>query len=232
MNNEQISYGGRTYDPVVATLFTKVFLWMTVALGITALTSMLVYNSNFVFTVIQNRGLVWGLLIAEVLLVIGLSAGINRLSFGVATFIFIIYSVLNGITLSTIFLVYTQSSITLAFFVTAGTFGAMSLWGYFTKRDLSKMGSLLFMGLIGLIIATVVNIFIKSSALMWITTYAGVLIFVGLTAWDVQKIKLMLNQATEVNDNTQKMALLGALELYLDFVNLFIYILRIFGNRK
>ncbi len=232
MNNEQIYYGGRTYDPVVATLFTKVFLWMTVALGITALTSMLVYNSNFVFTVIQNRGLVWGLLIAEVLLVIGLSASINRLSFGVATFIFIIYSVLNGITLSTIFLVYTHSSITLAFFVTAGTFGAMSLWGYFTKRDLSKMGSLLFMGLIGLIIATVVNIFIKSSALMWITTYAGVLIFVGLTAWDVQKIKLMLNQATEVNDSTQKMALLGALELYLDFVNLFIYILRIFGNRK
>ena len=171
----------------------------------------------------------WGLVIAELIMVIALSAAINKISFTAATLMFIIYSILNGVMLSSIFLIYTQASISLAFFVTAGTFGAMALWGYTTRRDLSKMGSILF---IGLIIATIVNIFLKSSAIYWITTYAGVLIFTGLTAWDVQKIKRMLSTADEVNDTTKKVALLGALSLYLDFINLFLYILRIFGNKN
>ncbi|KGN99602.1 membrane protein [Porphyromonas macacae] len=231
-NNRVTQTGAYVAGSVMSKLLSKVFLWMTIALGITGLTSMLVYNSSFVFTLMQNPMLMWGLVIAELIMVIALSAAINKISFTAATLMFIIYSILNGVMLSSIFLIYTQASISLAFFVTAGTFGAMALWGYTTRRDLSKMGSILFMALIGLIIATIVNIFLKSSAIYWITTYAGVLIFTGLTAWDVQKIKRMLSTADEVNDTTKKVALLGALSLYLDFINLFLYILRIFGNKN
>lgn len=231
-NNRVTQTGAYVAGSVMSKLLSKVFLWMTIALGITGLTSMLVYNSSFVFTLMQNPMLMWGLVIAELIMVIALSAAINKISFTAATLMFIIYSILNGVMLSSIFLIYTQASISLAFFVTAGTFGAMALWGYTTRRDLSKMGSILFMALIGLIIATIVNIFLKSSAIYWITTYAGVLIFTGLTAWDVQKIKRMLSTADKVNDTTKKVALLGALSLYLDFINLFLYILRIFGNKN
>lgn len=231
-NNRVTQTGAYVAGSVMSKLLSKVFLWMTIALGITGLTSMLVYNSSFVFTLMQNPMLMWGLVIAELIMVIALSAAINKISFTAATLMFIIYSILNGVMLSSIFLIYTQASISLAFFVTAGTFGAMALWGYTTRRDLSKMGSILFMALIGLIIATIVNIFLKSSAIYWITTYAGVLIFTGLTVWDVQKIKRMLSTADEVNDTTKKVALLGALSLYLDFINLFLYILRIFGNKN
>ncbi|KGN72489.1 membrane protein [Porphyromonas macacae] len=231
-NNRVTQTGAYVAGSVMSKLLSKVFLWMTIALGITGLTSMLVYNSSFVFTLMQNPMLMWGLVIAELIMVIALSAAINKISFTAATLMFIIYSILNSVMLSSIFLIYTQASISLAFFVTAGTFGAMTLWGYTTRRDLSKMGSILFMALIGLIIATIVNIFLKSSAIYWITTYAGVLIFTGLTAWDVQKIKRMLSTADEVNDTTKKVALLGALSLYLDFINLFLYILRIFGNKN
>ena len=144
---------------------------------------------------------------------------------------FLAYSFLNGLTLSVVFLAYTKSSIASTFFVTAGTFAAMSLYGYFTKKDLSSWGNLFFMALIGLIIATIVNVFWANTTLYWITTYAGVLIFVGLTAYDTNRIKQMLaNQ--EVNEGTQKLALLGALTLYLDFINMFLYLLRIFGDRR
>jgi FtsH-binding integral membrane protein len=146
---------------------------------------------------------------------------------------FIAYSVLNGVTFSFLFLAYSMQSIASTFFVTAGTFGTMALIGATTKRDLSKLGNIAFMALIGLIIATVVNIFLHSTMLMWITTYAGVLIFVALTAYDSQKIKKMLMMyGTEVNESTQKLALLGSLSLYLDFINLFIYLLRIFGGNR
>lgn len=144
---------------------------------------------------------------------------------------FLAYSFLNGLTLSVVFLSYTKSSIASTFFVTAGTFAAMSLYGYFTKKDLSSWGNLFFMALIGLIIATIVNVFWANTTLYWIITYAGVLIFVGLTAYDTNRIKQMLaNQ--EVNEGTQKLALLGALTLYLDFINMFLYLLRIFGDRR
>ena len=153
------------------------------------------------------------------------------MSFASAMVSFLAYSFLNGLTLSVVFLAYTKSSIASTFFVTAGTFAAMSLYGYFTKKDLSSWGNLFFMALIGLIIATIVNVFWANTTLYWVTTYAGVLIFVGLTAYDTNRIKQMLaNQ--EVNEGTQKLALLGALTLYLDFINMFLYLLRIFGDRR
>ena len=153
------------------------------------------------------------------------------MSFASAMVSFLAYSFLNGLTLSVVFLAYTKSSIASTFFVTAGTFAAMSLYGYFTKKVLSSWGNLFFMALIGLIIATIVNVFWANTTLYWITTYAGVLIFVGLTAYDTNRIKQMLaNQ--EVNEGTQKLALLGALTLYLDFINMFLYLLRIFGDRR
>ena len=217
---------------VFGTLMRKVYLWMAFALVITGLAAFYVAQSGFVFTLFNNSALLWGLIIAELALVFGLSAAINKLSLPVATLMFVVYSVINGVTLSSIFIIYKISSIATVFFITAGTFGAMALYGYPTKRDLSSIGKYLFMALIGLIIATVVNIFMKSSGLDMIISYAGVLIFVGLTAYDTQKIKEMCQSLDYVDESTQKLALLGALSLYLDFINLFIYLLRIFGKRN
>ncbi|WP_329904111.1 Bax inhibitor-1/YccA family protein [Porphyromonas pogonae] len=217
---------------VQTTLFQKVFIWMALALGITGLTSMLVFNSSFGYMLFTNRTLFWGILIAELVLVFGVTAAINRISFAAATGLFILYSVLNGITLSWIFMVYTYSSIATTFFITAGMFGGMALIGYFTKKDLSSWGNILFMALLGLIIASVVNIFMKSTAIYWITTFVGVILFVALTAYDVNKIKNMFREMPVVDDTAKKMALLGALSLYLDFINLFLYMLRIFGRRN
>lgn len=213
-----------------ASLMRKVYLWMTLALAVTGLTSYYVATNYNALSMISG-GAFWGLAIAEIVLVMIISGAIHRLSFAVAGLLFVAYSVLNGITLSFIFGVYTQSSIATAFFVTAGTFGAMSLVGYFTKKDLSGIGKFLFMALIGLIIASIVNMFLANSTIYWITSFAGVLIFVGLTAWDTQKIKQMfLLAGGEVNEQTQKLALLGSLTLYLDFINLFLYLLRFFGK--
>ncbi|MBE6323883.1 MAG: Bax inhibitor-1/YccA family protein [Bacteroidales bacterium] len=224
----------RTLDRSVAsTLMRSVYYWMAGALAITGLTAMLVANNpallNFLFS---SPTLVWGLLIGEIVLVLILSAAINRLSFSTATLLFILYSVINGVTLSSIFVVYTQGSIASTFFITAGMFGGLALYGSVTKKDLSGMGRFLFMTLIGLIIASIVNIFMHSEMLYWITTFVGVLVFAGLTAWDAQKIQQMALMADDVNESTQKMALLGALTLYLDFINLFLYLLRIFGKRN
>ena len=206
-------------------LMRKVYVWMTLALVLTGFTAYGVANSPGVLQAIYNNQILfWGLIIAEFALVIGVSAGINKLSLTTATIMFILYSVINGALLSYIFLAYTSSSVATVFFITAGTFGAMAFIGYTTKTDLSSMGKILFMALIGLVIATLVNLFIKSDG--------GVLIFVGLTAWDSQKIKQMLLQAPDAGEGAQKLALLGALTLYLDFINLFIYLLRIFGKRE
>ena len=174
----------------------------------------------------------WGLVIAEFVLVIGISAAINRLSLATATLMFVAYSVINGAMLSSIFMIYTAASIASVFFITAATFAVMALIGYTTKTDLTSVGKLLFMALIGLVIATIVNMFIGSSTLTMICSYVGVLIFVGLTAYDSQKIKNMLMQAPDAGESSQKLALLGALTLSLDFINLFIYLLRIFGDRR
>lgn len=213
-------------------LMRKVYVWMTLALVITGITAYGVVSSPAILQAIYtNQLLFWGLIIAEFALVIGVTAAINKLSLTTATLMFVLYSVINGAMLSSIFLIYTASSIATVFFITAGTFAAMAIVGYTTKADLSSMGKILFMALIGLIIATIVNIFVKSSGLDMIISYVGVLIFVGLTAWDSQKIKQMMLQAPDAGEGMQKMALLGALTLYLDFINLFIYLLRIFGRR-
>ena len=214
-------------------LMRKVYTWMALALTITGFTAYYVASSPAILQAIMtNKILFFGLLIGELALVWGVSAAINRLSLTTATLLFILYSILNGVTMSFIFLAYTMTSIASVFFITAGTFAAMSLYGYFTKADLSKMGQILFMALIGLIIATIVNLFIKSSGLTMILSYVGVLIFVGLTAWDTQKIKQMLQLAPDTGESAQKVALMGALSLYLDFINLFLYLLRIFGNSR
>lgn len=213
-------------------LMRKVYVWMSMALVITGLTAWLVsHNQSLIQLIYGNQVAIWVLIIAELGLVIGLSAAIHKLSLPVATLMFVLYSVINGAVLSSIFLVFSVQSIGTVFFITAGTFAAMSLFGYFTKSDLTSMGKLLMMAVIGLIIATVVNLFVKSSGLDMIISYAGVLIFVGLTAYDTQKIKRMCVQAPDMGETMQKLALLGALSLYLDFINLFIYLLRIFGNR-
>ena len=214
-------------------LMRKVYVWMTLALVITGFTAYGVATSPGVLQLIfGNQILFWGMIIAELALVIGVSAAINRLSLTTATLMFILYSVINGALFSSIFLIYTASSIATVFFITAGTFGVMALIGYMTKTDLTSIGKYLFMALIGLIIATLVNMFIKSEGFTYILSYIGVLIFVGLTAYDSQKIKQMLLQAPDAGEGAQKLALLGALTLYLDFINLFIYLLRIFGRRE
>lgn len=217
-----------------ATLFRRVYLWMTLALTITGFVALYVARSyTFLEMMLQNNLMFWGILIAEVALVMYLSARINRISFTTATLLFIAYAILNGVTLSTLFIIYTTSSIASTFFITAGTFGAMALIGSFTRKDLTKLGSICLMGVIGLIIVSLVNLFLHSSMMTLIISYIGVLLFVGLTAYDAQKIKRLLSgDEIEVNDNTQKIALLGALTLYLDFINLFIYLLHILGDRK
>lgn len=214
-------------------LMQKVYTWMTLAMVITGVTAYGVANSPAMLSMIYGNQIVfWGLIIAEFALVFGISAMLNRISLTVATLMFIAYSVLNGAMLSSIFMIYTLNSIGMVFFITAATFGVMAFIGYTTKADLTSMGKIMLMALIGIIIATVVNIFVKSTALQMIVSYAGVLIFVGLTAYDSQKIKRMLYEQDERDEGAQKLALLGALTLYLDFINLFIYLLRILGSRR
>ncbi|MEJ8763642.1 Bax inhibitor-1/YccA family protein [Phocaeicola sp. HCN-40430] len=230
-NNLVRNYTAKTAQ---ATLLRSVYLWMTLALIITGFVAMYVAKSyTLVNMMIQNSMMFWGVLIAEVALVWYLSARIYKMSFTTATILFIVYSILNGVTLSILLLVYTASSIATTFFVTAGTFGTMAIFGYITKKDLTRIGSLCIMGVIGIIIASVVNIFLQNSMMNMVISYIGVLLFVGLTAYDSQKIKRLLSgDDIEVNEVTQKIALMGAMTLYLDFINLFIYLLRILGDRK
>ncbi|WP_373697536.1 Bax inhibitor-1/YccA family protein [Porphyromonas loveana] len=231
LDNQSTIYVDSTLQ---ATTMRHVFAWMFGALGITALTAMLVAKSSFIYTIIMNPGLLWGLIIAELALVFILSARIGKMSFFTASLLFTGYSLLNGVTLSSIFIVYTATSIATTFFIAAGMFGAMALWGYTTKKDLSRWGSIFFMLLIGLILATVVNMFLRSDAMGFIISIIGVIIFTGLTAFDVNKIKQMLaqTQGMDKGDVARKVALMGALALYLDFINLFLYLLRFFGRRN
>ena len=214
-------------------LMRKVFVWMTLALAITGLTAYGVATSPTILSLIfSSKVTFFGLIIAEFALVFAISGAINRLSLSTATMLFILYSVINGATLSSIFFAFSVATIGKVFFITAGTFGAMALVGYTTKTDLTSMGKLLFMALLGIIIASVVNMFVASSGLDLILSYVGVLVFVGLTAYDTQKIKQMCQAAPDAGESTQKLALIGALSLYLDFINLFLYLLRIFGNNR
>ena len=215
-----------------ASFISKVYGWMSFALALTGLTAVFVaMTPTLTHLIFGNKLVFYGLIIGELALVAWLSLAIQKMSATMATSVFLGYSVLNGVTMASIFLIYSASSIASTFFITAGTFAAMSVYGYTTKRDLTSMGNLLMMGVMGLIIASIVNIFMKSPMLYWITTYAGVLIFVGLIAYDTQKIKDMNIIGNEGTDEDRKEAILGALSLYLDFINLFLYLLRIFGRR-
>ena len=215
-------------------LMRKVYVWMTLALVITGLVAYGVATSPaLLMAVVTNKALFFGLIIAELALVIGITAAISRLSMPMATLLFAVYSAINGATMSVIFVAYTMTSIANVFFITAGTIAAMAVLGYTTKKDLSGMGRILVMTLFGLIIATFVNVFlIKSGGFELILCYIGVLVFVGLTAYDTQKIKQWLIEAEGTGETAQKIALLGALSLYLDFINLFLYLLRLFGKKE
>lgn len=218
---------------VVSSLFKSLYMQMAAALTVTGLTAYLLAQSPAAMSYIfANSTSIWIIMFAEIALVIWLSARIAHLSMTSATLLFILYSVLTGVTFSTLFIAYTGQSIATTFFVTAGTFCASALVGYITRMDLSRMGNLLYTLLIGLIIATIVNIFLGSTTLYWITTYAGVVIFTGLIAWDTQKIKTLFMEHGTMDESSQKLALLGALTLYLDFINLFLHLLRILGGNR
>jgi FtsH-binding integral membrane protein len=212
----------------------QVYGWMTCGLLLTAFVAWFAANTPAVMMfVFSSKITFFGLIIAQLGLVFVLSGMVQRLSAGLATTLFMLYSALTGLTLSSIFIAYTYSSIASTFIVTAGMFGGMSLYGYTTKRDLTGMGKMLFMALIGIVLASLVNIWLKSTPLMWAVTYIGVVVFVGLTAYDTQKLKAIGEQIdTSDSGNLRKYAILGALTLYLDFINLFLMLLRIMGNRR
>ncbi len=221
-------------ENAVATLMRNMYAWMAIALVITGFTAFAVANSySLIYAIATNSILFYGLIFAELGLVYFLSSRIFRMSFATAGLLFAVYSIVNGVTLSLIFLIFEIGSIVSTFFITAGTFGAMAVVGSFLKKDLSFIGRFALMALIGLIIAGVVNIFMRSEGFSFIIAIIGVLVFTALTAYDAQKMKnLIAENGYEVNENTQKLALIGALELYLDFVNLFLYLLRLLGSRR
>lgn len=233
MQHTPSPYAGNTKTlALVQSFFMQVYGWMTSGLLATGILAYYTAHSPWLLSVIFSSKLVfYGLLLATLGIVFVLSRSIQSLSATAASFLFFVYASLNGLTLASIFLLYTYSSIANVFFITAGTFGAMSAYGYLTKADLSRWGSILFMSVIGLVIATLVNVFLQSSTLMWLLTYAGVLIFVALTAYDTQRLKEMAYSLDD-EEMVGKFAVLGALTLYLDFINLFLYLLRIFGKRR
>ena len=215
----------------ISTVMKRVYLKMFLALLVTAATAygIALLVPQFIETLATNSWIYWGCAIAEIILVIAIGRASTKMKSSTATLLFYLFAILNGVTFSLILAVYTQASIFKTFLITAGVFGAMSVYGYFTERDLSKIGTYLYMALFGLIICIIVNLFMKSSTFEWIISGIGVLIFIGITAWDTQKIKRMAEYAPieEVN----KIATIGALSLYLDFINLFIYLLRFFGEK-
>lgn len=218
----------------IRSILRNVYMWMTLGLAITGIVALLVSSSSFGRSIISNPAIFIVLIIAELALVVMLSRRIMHMSTTAATLGFAGYAVLNGITLSWIFLFYELGDISLAFFVTAGTFAGMSIFALTTKTDLRRFGSFLFMGLIGIIIASVINIFLRSELFYWIISYAGVAVFLGLTAYDTQ---IIARWSTEMSDSVSegdylRISVLGALKLYLDFINLFLFFLRIFGRSR
>jgi uncharacterized protein len=210
----------------------RVFLWMFVGLAITGGVAAAIGSSDQLLTdITESPGIIIGVIVIQLGIVFGISFAINRISVGLATVLFLIYSATVGITFAFIFELYTTQSIFTTFLITAGMFGALAVWGAITDADLSKVGSIAFMALIGLILATIVNIFWANSTLYWITTYAGVAIFAALTAYDMQKLK-QIGQQGLTGEDEGRAAILGALTLYLDFINLFLFLLRIFGQER
>lgn len=220
-------------ETIQASFMNKVYAWMTLALALTGFVAFRAAQSEALMSMLISApiGLI-ALFVVEIGIVWWLSANINTISSNLAIGLFLLYSALNGITLSLLLLVYTGASVASTFFITAATFGVMSAYGYFTKKDLSGWGNLLFMGLIGIIIASVVNMFLQSNGMYYLISYVGVLIFVGLTAYDTQKLKRMSLEMDASSEEGRKGAIMGALALYLDFINMFIFLLRILGDRR
>jgi len=229
-NHYEYEINGIDMPVSVSSVMKSVYFKMCLGLLVTAFVALWCASSaTYISFFLNNSWMMWLLFGAEILIVIGVSGATKRISSPVALVLFFLFALINGLALAPIFLVYTGASIAKTFFITAGTFAAMSVYGYFTSQDLSRFGSILVMALFGLIICSVVNIFFRSSTFDWILSAAGVLIFIGLTAWDTQQIKTMAQQMPEAG--VSRLSTIGALTLYLDFINLFLYLLRFFGNR-
>lgn len=225
-NSSELAESERSFFPTV-------YSWMAMGLAVTGFIAWwMALNPQIIVNLMNNSALFFGLVIVQLVLVVGLSAAINKISAPMAVLGYSAYAAINGVLLSSIFLVYTSGSIASTFFITAGTFAAVSFYGYITKQDLTSWGSILMMGLIGILIASVVNIFWQNPVLYWVVSYLGVFLFIGLTAYDTQMLKRIHANGFESHDSMMKMALLGALKLYLDFINLFLMLLRILGNRR
>lgn len=238
MENSKINIS-QNYDRSAAlskTFLSSVFSWMGLALGITGIVSYVFGTDESYITLLRTEtGMTpmgYIVMFAPLLFVLGMGMGFQKFSSTTLVALFLVFSVLMGMSISFIFLVYTAASIYSTFFITAGTFGTMAFIGYTTKTDLTKFGSIMIMGLIGIIIASIVNWFLKSSAMDYVISFLGVLIFTGLTAYDVQKLKRIGEGAEYGTEDTRKLSIMGALTLYLDFINLFLFLLRFFGNRK
>ncbi len=217
----------------VSSFLSRVFLWMSVGLSVSAVgTWWLLSQPNLLTALLRNQWAFIGLAVAEIALVIWLSVAAMRMSTMLATTLFLVYSFLNGITLTPIFLIYTGASVLTTFGITAGTFFFFSMYGLTTKKDLTNMGGLFMMGLFGVILASLVNMFMKSTTLEWIITFVAIAVFLGLIAYDTQKLKRIHAMGFESPDMEKRVVILGALTLYLDFINLFIQLLRIFGKRR
>ncbi len=230
---ERGAYYSRDHALATTSFVRRVYNWMALGLALTAITSLYTVSSPVMLQLIFGNPIsLIVLIVAQLGIVVALSAAINRIKSSTAVFMFFFYAFLNGLTLSAIFLVYTKSSIANVFFTTAGMFAVMSIYGYTTKRDLTSLGSFMMMGLIGIIIASLVNFFFASPLIYWLITYAGILIFVGLTAYDAQKIKEMAYAGFAGEEMERKGAVIGALRIYLDFINLFLLLLRVFGRRN
>ncbi|BCX02281.1 MAG: membrane protein [Candidatus Roseilinea sp.] len=221
-------------DPAIERAFiTRVYGWMAIALAITGLVATATASDPALMAwIFDTPFALLAIVIVQLIIVVVLSAAVNRLSTGVATGLFIAYAALTGFTFSTLFYVYTAESIGMVFFITAGTFALVSLYGFTTKTDLTRVGNLAFMGLIGILLSSLVNLFLRSEAIYWIVTYVGILVFVGLIASNTQRIKRMAYGLGDDGELRSKASVVGALSLYLSFINLFLLLLRIFGNRK
>lgn len=230
---ENRALAGSQSQVTESAFIARVYLWMALGLTFSGIASAwLLSQPQLLKALFTNTWLLLGLVIVEVGLVIWLSAAAMRMSAAMATSVFLVYSFLNGLTLASIFVIYTSASIAQTFAITAGTFAFFSVYGITTKKDLTSVGSLAMMGLIGIILASVVNIFLKSSGLMWVTTFVGVAVFLALIAYDTQKLKTMHAMALRDPELEKRVAVLGALALYLDFINLFLLLLRIFGRGR
>ncbi|MGD0463505.1 MAG: Bax inhibitor-1/YccA family protein [Tepidisphaeraceae bacterium] len=230
--SQPFDYTTGTRDSSVIHFFNAVYAWMAVGLAVTASVGWLVSTNTAALRHVLSGGAMLGIVIAEFVLVIAISAAVNRISAAVATALFVLFAALNGLLLSTIFLVYSLPSIAGTFVACAAMFAVMSLYGMFTKTDLTSMGKILFMALIGLIVASIVNLFVASSALYWLVSYAGVIIFAGLTAYDTQRLQVMAVQTQGNAAMAARLSVTGALILYLDFINMFLYLLRFMGKKR